>query len=97
MYLIFSLIICFQVAALGAISNIVVDFSVRKSTFIHCGGLKQLVQLAKSMDSTVRLNTAWALRNLVFLADSKRKDMIYSELGASTFVNLICGIHAYYF
>lgn len=75
-----------------------VDFSVRKSTFMRCGGLKQLVQLAKSMDSTVRLNTAWALRNLVFLADSKRKDMIYSELGAFTFVNLICGsFHAYYF
>lgn len=81
---------CVQVAALGAISNIVVDFSVRKSTFMRRGGLKQLVQLAKSMDSTVRLNTAWALRNLVFLADSKRKDMIYSELGAFTFVNLIC-------
>ncbi|KAA8549752.1 hypothetical protein F0562_001230 [Nyssa sinensis] len=79
-----------QVAALGAVSNIVVDFMTHKSTFIHCGGVKQLVQLSKSMDSTVRTNAVWALRNLTFLKDSKCKEGIFLELTASTLTSIIC-------
>ncbi|KAF8395853.1 hypothetical protein HHK36_019807 [Tetracentron sinense] len=78
-----------QVAALGAVSNMVVDFSTRRSTFIQCGGVKQLVQLSKSMDSTLRLNAVWALRNLVFLADTSCKEGIFLELTASTLASLI--------
>uniref|UniRef100_A0A5B6ZSE1 Putative armadillo repeat-containing protein 8 n=1 Tax=Davidia involucrata TaxID=16924 RepID=A0A5B6ZSE1_DAVIN len=78
-----------QVAALGAISNIVVDFSTHKSTFIQCGGVKQLVQLSKSMDSTVRVNAVCALRNLMFLKDYGCKEGIFSELTASTLTSLI--------
>lgn len=79
-----------QIAALGAISNIVVDFTMHKSIFVKCGGVKQLVQLSKSMDSTIRLNAVWALRNLMFLVDSRCKDGIYLELTASTLTSLIC-------
>lgn len=78
-----------QVAALGAISNIVVDFTNRKLFFIQCGAVKQLVQLSKSMDSTLRLNAVWALRNLMFLADSKGKEHILLELTISTLASLI--------
>lgn len=81
----------FQVAALGAISNVVVDFRTNKSAFIQCGGVKHLVQLSKSMDSTVRLNAVWALRNLMFLVDSRCKEGIFRELTASTLISLICG------
>ncbi|KAF2287379.1 hypothetical protein GH714_039783 [Hevea brasiliensis] len=35
-----------QVAALGALSNILVDFTTGKSTFVQCGGVKQLIQLS---------------------------------------------------
>ncbi|KAL2510840.1 ARM repeat superfamily protein [Abeliophyllum distichum] len=56
-----------QIAALGAISNTVVNFTAHKSIFMQCGGLKQLVQLSKSMDSAIRVNAIWALRNLAFL------------------------------
>ncbi|KAJ4825384.1 hypothetical protein Tsubulata_012539 [Turnera subulata] len=78
-----------QVAALGAISNVVVDFTTRKSTFVQCGGTKQLVQLSKSMDSTLRLNALWALRNMMFLADDRCKETIILELTASLLASLI--------
>ncbi|XP_044482367.1 armadillo repeat-containing protein 8 isoform X3 [Mangifera indica] len=78
-----------QVAALGAISNVVVDFMTRRSTFIRCGGVKQLVQLSKSMDATIRLNALWALRNLVFLAENKCKEGVFSELTAPLLASLI--------
>lgn len=79
-----------QVAALRAISNIVVEFTTRKSTFVQCGGVKQLVHLAKSMDPTIRLNAVWVLRNLVFLADNRCKEEILLELTPSTLSSLIC-------
>ncbi|GAB4835222.1 hypothetical protein Ancab_000131 [Ancistrocladus abbreviatus] len=79
-----------QVAALSALSNIVVDFATHKSIFVQCGGLKQLVQLAKSMDPTTRLNAVWVLRNLTFLADNRSKEGIFLELTASTLSSLIC-------
>ncbi|KAI5446508.1 hypothetical protein KIW84_014373 [Lathyrus oleraceus] len=53
-----------QVAALGATSNIVVDFTPNKSTFIQCGGIKELVHLTKSMDSSLRLNAMCTLENI---------------------------------
>uniref|UniRef100_A0A0D3BMI1 Uncharacterized protein n=1 Tax=Brassica oleracea var. oleracea TaxID=109376 RepID=A0A0D3BMI1_BRAOL len=44
-----------QVAVLGALSNIVLDFSSpNKSTFIEYGGIKQLIELSKSMDANTR-------------------------------------------
>ncbi|XVF29600.1 hypothetical protein REPUB_Repub15cG0136000 [Reevesia pubescens] len=79
-----------QVAALGAISNIVVDFTTRKSIFVQCGGMKQLVQLAKSMESAVRSNALWALKNFIFLADNRLKEGVFSELTTSLLSSLIC-------
>ncbi|KAM2057849.1 hypothetical protein ACFX16_030489 [Malus domestica] len=79
-----------QVAALGAIGNVVVDFTMRRSLFGLCGGVKQLVQLSRSMDSTVRLNAIWALRNLTFLADNACKQEIFMELTASSLASVIC-------
>ncbi|XP_027335549.1 armadillo repeat-containing protein 8-like isoform X2 [Abrus precatorius] len=79
-----------QVAALGAISNIVVDFMPHKSTFIQCGGIKELVQLTKCMDLSLRLNAVWALRNMVFLADKMSKEGIFLELTAPSMASLIC-------
>lgn len=86
----------FQVAALRAISNIVVDFTNHKLVFIQNGAVKQLVQLSKSMDSKLRLNAVWALRNLAFLADRIRKDCILQELTISTLASLIYGKHAFH-
>ncbi|XP_050275016.1 uncharacterized protein LOC126717379 [Quercus robur] len=79
-----------QVAALRAVSNIVVDFTTAKSTFLQCGGLKLLVQLSKSMDPILRLNALWGLRNLMFLADNTCKEGIFLELTAPSLSSLIC-------
>lgn len=78
-----------QVAALGAISNIVVDFTKHNSDFIRCGGVKQLVELSMAMDPVVRSHSLWALKNLTFLADSKCKQAVLSELTASSLASLI--------
>ncbi|KAI3705449.1 hypothetical protein L1987_75687 [Smallanthus sonchifolius] len=78
-----------QVAALRAISNLVIDFTMHKSLFVQNGGVKQLVELSKSMDSTVRLNAVWALRNLMFLVDNRCKEGIFLELRALSLTSLI--------
>ncbi|XP_056844403.1 uncharacterized protein LOC108857068 [Raphanus sativus] len=78
-----------QVAVLGALSNIVLDFSSPKSTFIEYGGIKQLIELSKSMDPNARCSSLRALRNLMFLADNKRKELFYSEVKAQGFASLI--------
>ncbi|XP_068638885.1 uncharacterized protein [Aristolochia californica] len=78
-----------QVAALGPISNIAVDFTLHKAIFIQCGMVKELVQLSKSMDSVPRLNAVWALRNSTFLSDKMGKESILIELTISTLASLI--------
>ncbi|KAK4356525.1 hypothetical protein RND71_025496 [Anisodus tanguticus] len=79
-----------QVSALDAISNIVVDFLAHKTMFMQCGGVKQLVQLSKSMDLTIRVKAVCALRNLTFLVNGKCKEEILSELTQLTLRSLIC-------
>ncbi|XP_057250538.1 uncharacterized protein LOC125497110 isoform X1 [Beta vulgaris subsp. vulgaris] len=79
-----------QVAALSALSNVVVEFTTRKSIFLQYGGVKQLVHLSTSMDSTVRLKSLWVLKNLIFLADNQFKEGIFLELTPSTLWSLIC-------
>ncbi|XP_022926791.1 uncharacterized protein C26H5.04-like isoform X1 [Cucurbita moschata] len=79
-----------QVAALGAISNIAVDFSTKRSIFIECGGVKELVRLSKSMDLDIRLNALRALRNLIFFANNMCKAGIFVELTASLLASLVC-------
>ena len=79
-----------QVAALGAICNIAVNLTPRKSV-LHSGVVSQLVHLSKSMDPMLRLKSVWALRNIMFLLSPKDKDFIVKELALSTLSSLICG------
>lgn len=78
-----------QIAALGAISNIVINFTPYKCLFMHCGCVKQLVQLSKSMESSIRRNAVWALKNLTFLVNNRSKEEILLELSMSTLTSLI--------
>ncbi|GFP98785.1 armadillo repeat-containing protein 8 [Phtheirospermum japonicum] len=78
-----------QIAALRAISNVVVDFMTHKSLFMQCGGVKQLVQLSRSMESAIRVNAVWALKNLAFLVNNRCKEEILLELSTSTLASLI--------
>ncbi|KAI4340538.1 hypothetical protein MLD38_025364 [Melastoma candidum] len=79
-----------QLAALRAVSNMVVDFTQHKSYFLQAGGIKLLVQLSMSMDSALRTHSVWALKNYMFLADCKFKEAVFNELPASSLVSLIC-------
>ncbi|KAL5204140.1 hypothetical protein ABZP36_009011 [Zizania latifolia] len=79
-----------QVAALGAICNIAVNLTPRKSILLHSGAVSQLVHLSKSMDPMLRLKSVWALRNIMFLLNPKDKDFILKELTLSTLSSLIC-------
>ncbi|OAY77676.1 Armadillo repeat-containing protein 8 [Ananas comosus] len=79
-----------QFAALGAICNVSVNFTTRKSSFFQYGGVSQLIQLSKSMDSILRLKSVSALRNLIFLLDRKDKDNILIELSVPMLMSLIC-------
>ncbi|KAI5064927.1 hypothetical protein GOP47_0019622 [Adiantum capillus-veneris] len=78
-----------QVAALSAVSNVVLDFTPHKSVFFQCGGVSQLIQLSRSMDPMLRLNAVWALRNLLYLADMSVKEKVMAELTVSTLTSLI--------
>lgn len=80
-----------QIAALSAVSNIVLDFTPYKSVFFQCGGVSQLIRLAQSMDPMLRLNAVWALRNLLYLADLSVKEKVMAELTVSTLISLIHG------
>ncbi|XP_062197069.1 uncharacterized protein LOC133900016 [Phragmites australis] len=79
-----------QVAALGAICNIAVNLTPRKSVLLHSGVVSQLVHLSKSMDPQLRLKSVWTLRNIMFLLSPKDKDFIMKELTLSTLSSLIC-------
>uniref|UniRef100_A0A8R7Q223 Armadillo repeat-containing protein 8 n=1 Tax=Triticum urartu TaxID=4572 RepID=A0A8R7Q223_TRIUA len=79
-----------QIAALGAICNIAVNLTPRKSVLLHSGVVSQLVHLSKSMDPTLRLKSVLALRNIMFLMNPKDKDLILKELTVSTLSSLIC-------
>ncbi|GAA0147335.1 hypothetical protein LIER_07060 [Lithospermum erythrorhizon] len=83
-----------QVAAFGAINNIVVDCMPHKTVALRSGVVKILAGLSKSMDSTIRLNSVRALKNLMFLASCNCKQEILLELTLSTLTSLICDSEA---
>ncbi|CAI9272997.1 unnamed protein product [Lactuca saligna] len=64
------------------------------STSVQVAALCTLVELSKSMDSTVRLNAVWALRNLMFLVDSRCKEEIFMDLKLFPLTRLISDSNA---
>ncbi|CAM8889219.1 unnamed protein product [Rhodiola kirilowii] len=78
-----------QVASLGTVGNIVVDFASRKSVFRDRGGVHELIQLSQSMDTEVKVSAVMALRNLMFQADKKCKEKVFSDLTVPLIESLI--------
>lgn len=60
-----------------------------KAIIIDNGGLELLVQLVGSAtDTSLRLNALWALKNVLFEADSAIKNRVISQLGFETIYKL---------
>jgi hypothetical protein len=53
------------------------------------GGVEKLTALVSSMDSNLRLNAVWALKNLLFQADSEIKTKVMQKLTYPALENLI--------
>lgn len=80
-----------QAEALTAVGNIVLDFTPQKSVVMQTDGIAQLINLAQSMDHTLRRNAVLALKNLLFMADIVVKRRVLTELTVATLCDLIRG------
>lgn len=84
-------IVFLKAEALTAVGNIILDFSPQKTVIMQSDGIIQLIQLAQSMDPSLRRNAVLALKNLLFLADNTVKHRVMTELTVSTLCELIRG------
>jgi hypothetical protein len=51
---------------------------------MELGGIEKLVELVRSPDNTLRLNAIWALKNLVYQAESDVKEAVMKVLTYQT-------------
>ncbi|CAG8516562.1 7810_t:CDS:10 [Funneliformis mosseae] len=78
-----------QTTACATLCNLVLDFSPMKRMIMELGGIEKLVELVHSLDNTLRLNAIWALKNLVYQAESEIKEAVMKVLTYQTMENLI--------
>lgn len=78
-----------KVIALMALANLVCGFSPLKQKLIQTGGVKILVKLTYSKSYKVRLNTLWAIKNMVFAASTELKRFVCDQIGFSHFKKLL--------
>ncbi|CAG8514189.1 3858_t:CDS:10 [Funneliformis caledonium] len=78
-----------QTTACATLCNLVLDFSPMKRMIMELGGIEKLVELVHSPDNTLRLNAIWALKNLVYQAESEIKEAVMKVLTYQTMENLI--------
>lgn len=78
-----------RVIALMALANLVCGFSPLKQKLIQTGGVKILVKLTYSLSYKVRLNTLWAIKNMVFAASTELKRFVCDQIGWEHFGNLL--------
>ncbi|KAK9717138.1 hypothetical protein K7432_006413 [Basidiobolus ranarum] len=69
-----------QTTASATLCNIVLGFSPMKITVLENGGIERLVNLVSSVDSNLRLNAVWALKNLLFQAEPEIKQTVMKHL-----------------
>ena len=74
---------CIQVKiiATATLCNIVLDFSPMKNIVLENGGVEKLVSLLSSSDMNLKLNVVWALKNILYQADSVIKSKVMDHLG----------------
>lgn len=87
----FDIAVEMQAEALTAVGNVVLDFTPQKQVIMQTDGIAQLINLAQSMDHTLRRNAVLALKNLLFMADITVKCRVMAELTMPTLCDLIQG------
>lgn len=70
-----------KITASATLCNIVLDFSPMKVIVLENGGVEVLVSLIHTTDESLKLNIVWALKNLLYQADSTIKDRVMLHLG----------------
>ncbi|RKP20485.1 ARM repeat-containing protein, partial [Rozella allomycis CSF55] len=79
-----------QLTASATICNVVLDFSPMKKIVIENNGVEILVDLlSRVTNSTMKLNVVWALKNLLYQADSTTKQKVISILTFSRLEKLL--------
>lgn len=69
-----------KITASATLCNIVLDFSPMKTIVLENGGVEVLVSLIHSTDENLKLNIVWALKNLLYQADTLIKDRVMTHL-----------------
>ncbi|XP_006457243.1 hypothetical protein AGABI2DRAFT_188882 [Agaricus bisporus var. bisporus H97] len=68
-------------AALSAVCNIVIDFSPLRPIYLEQGLMDRLLELLQTSDAALRLNSLWAVKNLLRNSTTETKRSVMSKLG----------------
>ena len=72
-----------RIAATKVLCNLAMDFSPMKESVGETAVVKKLCEQAHSANATLRLESIWALKQLIVNATKKLKQEIVNELGSS--------------
>ena len=78
-----------QQTACATLINLVLNFNPMKEKILTAGGVRELASLSKSMDSTLRLHSTWAIKNLLCRAALSLKERVMEELTWPQLLNLL--------
>lgn len=70
-----------QKSACASLCNLVLDFSPMKEAVVKEGGVERLVEMTLSADPEMRLNSLWALKNLLYQSETSIKLGTLEKLG----------------
>ncbi|POW16173.1 hypothetical protein PSHT_06833 [Puccinia striiformis] len=77
-----SLEIHLQIIALGALSNLVLEFSPMKTEVLNRNGIEEFIKLFKvSKFQSLRESALWGLKNIIFSSDYQLKSRVITCLG----------------
>ncbi|KAF9918008.1 hypothetical protein BX616_010592 [Lobosporangium transversale] len=76
-------------SATATLCNIVLDVSPMKKSLMERGVVAKFVQMIGYGDNIVRLHAVWAIKNLVYEADSEVKETVMRQLGFHSLAALL--------
>ncbi|PXF49945.1 Armadillo repeat-containing protein 8 [Gracilariopsis chorda] len=80
-------------SASAALCNLVLEFSPIRTSILENGGICILTGLLSSVDDELRENALWALKNILFKADSETKTAVMNQLGYTNLQALCTDTH----